>query len=510
MKKYLFLVLVTVLTCRINAQSGYDIQFKIKGSTDTMVFLVKYVFDQKYIVDTCKNVKKGEIRFKGKTSLDPGVYMLVNQGKAPYFDFFINENQKFLVEGDLTNMVNTLKAKGNKENELFFSYVKFFTGKNNEFKSLSEQVKGKSGNDSAEFMSQKLKSMNSEVRSFESGFLKEVKGTYLFDVINIKSEKAPAEIPLAKNGRPDSIFQYYYYKNHYLEGINFKDERLIRSPFFADRIKSYFDRVIVNHPDTVIKEMDKILLSCVEGGLTYNTLLAHFTYTSEQNKIMGFDKVFVHLGDKYIVSGHAKGVYTEENTKKIKERIDIMRNLLLDSKVPDLLMIDTVYAANVLKMGFDTAKTSSGVTDLYNRNLKALTPMFKSLYNVKAKYTVLVFWAADCGHCQTEIPSLNEGLKELKGKVDFKVYAVQTKDELLPSWKKFIVENKMNDFINVFDPIHLNNLKDQFDIYSTPVIYILDSEKRIKAKRLDAGQVVQILGAWENVPLSEKSEKKKS
>jgi hypothetical protein len=62
----------------------------------------------------------------------------------------------------------------------------------------------------------------------------------------------------------------------------------------------------------------------------------------------------------------------------------------------------------------------------------------------------------------------------------------------------------------VFDPIHLNNLKDQFDIYSTPVIYILDSEKRIKAKRLDAGQVVQILGAWENVPLSEKSEKKKS
>jgi thiol-disulfide isomerase/thioredoxin len=295
-----------------------------------------------------------------------------------------------------------------------------------------------------------------------------------------------------------------------LEGINFKDERLIRSPFFADRIKSYFDRVIVNHPDTVIKEMDKILSSCVEGGLTYNTLLAHFTYTSEQNKIMGFDKVFVHLGDKYIVSGHAKGVYTEENTKKIKERIDIMRNLLLDSKVPDLLMIDTVYAANVLKMGFDTAKTSSGVTDLYNRNLKALTPMFKSLYNVKAKYTVLVFWAADCGHCQTEIPSLNEGLKELKGKVDFKVYAVQTKDELLPSWKKFIVENKMNDFINVFDPIHLNNLKDQFDIYSTPVIYILDSEKRIKAKRLDAGQVVQILGAWENVPVSEKSEKKKS
>ena len=86
---------------------------------------------------------------------------------------------------------------------------------------------------------------------------------------------------------------------------------------------------------------------------------------------------------------------------------------------------------------------------------------------------------------------MSENLKEIKGKIDFKVFAVQTKDDF-EVWRKFVVDKKL-DFINVFDPIHLNNLKERFDIYSTPVIYILDKDKKIKAKRLGAEQVIDML-----------------
>jgi thiol-disulfide isomerase/thioredoxin len=234
-----------------------------------------------------------------------------------------------------------------------------------------------------------------------------------------------------------------------------------------------------------------MLSKCTPDSLIYNSLVGYFTYKYEQSKIMGFDKVFCHMANAYIIPGKAKKVYAEETRVKIKERADIVCNLLLESRVADLYMIDTTYGRQVLKMGFDTAKTSKSVTDLYYKNVDKLTKMYTTLYSINSKFTVLVFWASDCGHCQTEIPKLQENLNTIKGKIDFKVFAVQTKDDF-EEWRKFIIKHKL-DFINVFDPIHLNDIKNRFDIYSTPVIYILDKEKKIKAKRLSADQVVDML-----------------
>ena len=473
-----------------------------------MAYLVKYTFDQQYISDTCKKIKNGLIEFKGKKDLDKGVYTLVSDAKSIYFDFFVNESQKFVINTDASDIVNSLKVTGSKENEMFFSYIKYITNKNQDFNKVREQTKGKSKEDSTKFMAEKVKQLNDEVRKFDADFMLKTKGTFVYDVMNLKTEKEPTDIPKAKNGRPDSVYQYYYYKNHFFDGIDFKDERIVRTPFFDDRVKKYFDNVILMHPDTVIQEIDKILAKCNEGNLIYNLLIGYFTYKFEQSKIMGFDKVFVHVADKYILSGKAKGVYTEETVKSIKERVDIMRNLLLEAKVSELYMIDTTMGKQVRKMGFDTASTSKSITDLYYKNIEALTPMFKTLYQVNAKYTVLVFWAADCGHCQTEVPKLHEDLKAIKGSIDYKVFAVQTKDELYESWKKFINEKKLTDFIHVFDPVHLNNLKERFDIYSTPVIYILDKDKKIKAKRLGADQVIDMLKTLETIDKENAKQKK--
>src|SRR5690349_19441000 len=150
MKKFTLLFLpVFIFLTFAKAQSGYDIKINFKGCKDTMVYLVKYTFDQQYISDTCKNLKNGAIRFKGKKELDKGVYVLVSESKTTYFDLFINENQKFTINLDMANMVNSLKAIGNKENEQFFSYISFITAKNQEFGKIRDQAKGKSKEDSA-------------------------------------------------------------------------------------------------------------------------------------------------------------------------------------------------------------------------------------------------------------------------------------------------------------------------------------------------------------------------
>jgi phosphoribosylanthranilate isomerase len=67
------------------------------------------------------------------------------------------------------------------------------------------------------------------------------------------------------------------------------------------------------------------------------------------------------------------------------------------------------------------------------------------------------------------------------------VYAVTIEDSD-EKWKNFIREKKLN-FINVHDKYKQYYFRQLYDIYSTPVIYLLDENKHIKGKRLDVDQI---------------------
>jgi alkyl hydroperoxide reductase subunit AhpC len=357
--------------------------------------------------------------------------------------------------------------------------------------------------DSTTFMLEKTKGLNESLLGYEKSTYESHKGTFLGDFINLKTEKEAKDIPKASNGRPDSLYVYMYYKNHFWDGVNFQDDGIMRTPFFGDRLKRFFNNVIVQNPDTVCVEIDRVMNKTKIGTSMHMYLLSYFTSTYESSKLMGFDKVFVHMIDKYIRTGQAKDVYPESSIEKIKERGDILKPLLLGSQSPDLLMIDTTGHRQIAKMGFDTVKTSTGATKLYYDNVQNLAQTFKTLYSVKADYLVLVFWDVDCGHCKTEIPKLLEEYHALqKEKYDVKVFSVYTQHEY-DKWHKYILDNKL-DWINVYDGVHINNIKEKFDIYSTPVIYMLDKNKQIKAKRIGTEQVKDIIKQMEREYKAEK------
>jgi len=123
------------------------------------------------------------------------------------------------------------------------------------------------------------------------------------------------------------------------------------------------------------------------------------------------------------------------------------------------------------------------------------------LSDVKAKYTILVFWSADCGHCQHEIPLLDSVYNaELKQK-GTKVFAVRTEGDET-KWQEFIKKNNLTDWINVYDPERKSDFVSKYDVYSTPVIYVLDEKKIIRGKRLDHTTIPQV------IEMLEKKEKK--
>jgi hypothetical protein len=462
-KLRLFL-LISLFTCLFARSSGYDINIMLSGCKDRKVYLAKYLFNQQYLVDSCLKVKNGSIHFNGKKELDKGVYTLVSENKSIYFDFFINEKQEFTINADVFDIAKTLSSNDSKENEQFFYYLKFITNKNVEFKNVQDESKRMNRLEGEAYLADKQKFLNSEVNKFQAEFMSNNKGTFLYDVLNLKTEKEPVNTPKAKNGRPDSLYIYYYYKNHYFDGIDFKDERIIRTPFFSHRITRYFETIIVQHPDTIIQELAKLFYKTTQDGLIYNILLGHFTYQYEQSKIMGFDKIFVHLAEKYIISGRANLVYTKETILAIKEQAGKQKHSLLGTQAHDFRGED-VYGAPF------------------------------SFYNLPGKYSIIKFISSISAKTESlELELIKKTEAEaIKCGIPISVILVYYGDNYrefadfaarksYKNWSNIIIKKSEKDIIKYY-----------YDLYSNNTTYIVNERKEIVAKKIADNQIKDFL-----------------
>jgi len=211
---------------------------------------------------------------------------------------------------------------------------------------------------------------------------------------------------------------------------------------------------------------------------------------------MGFDKVFVHIVDKYFKTGKANEVYDAGVVKQIIKQADKVRPLLVGAKAPNLSMINAADRDEIVKMGFETAKTSEEVTKQFYNHQTRINAMFNKLEDIKADFLILAFWDVDCSHCKIEIPKLLvEYHKLLKAGKDVKVYCVYTQNEG-EKYVKYINENKL-DWINVYDGVHFNNVIEKYDVFSTPVIFMLDRNQMIKAKKIVVEQVPELINLME-------------
>jgi alkyl hydroperoxide reductase subunit AhpC len=493
MKKYALLFLLCAAVAQ--AQSGYHLKINLKNCKDSLVYLTFYQFDKTLIKDTCTHIKNGKIEFKGTGKLDRGIYSIVGQQKSILFDFFIDEETQFLeLKSDAEFMyAKELVALNSKRENDFFNYIRFIGDQNREIESAVQAARGKTKLDSTELVRTKQKAIAAAISAYEENFLVQNKGSYVASVLNLKMDKLLKDVPKASNGRPDSLAVFTYYKKHYWDGVDFQDDGIVRNPFFATKLNNYFEHVVYRHPDSVSVELDRMLKKMKPETTMYKLLLGHFIYTYETSKIMGFDQVFVHLADTYFKTGKAKGIYEDETVvDKIVERSNKMKPLLMGAVAPNLFMIKPESQGQIAPMGFDKATTSEELTKLYYTHQAQLEKMYVNLHDIKADYLILLFWDVDCGHCQTEVPKILEDYHQfVKDKKDVKVYSVYTQYDY-EKYAKYIAEHKL-DWINVYDPVHLNNIREKYDVYSTPVIYILDKNKVIKAKKIGSEQIKDII-----------------
>ncbi len=122
-----------------------------------------------------------------------------------------------------------------------------------------------------------------------------------------------------------------------------------------------------------------------------------------------------------------------------------------------------------------------------------------NLRNIKAKYLIVVFWEADCGHCKKAMPLLYDTIYPRIRNKGVKILAIHmiSSIEGKRKWVDFINDHNMYDWINAWSP-YSYEYKDLYDVYTTPVIYVLDENKKIIAKRISAEQTEEVINFEES------------
>ncbi|MFH1005155.1 MAG: redoxin domain-containing protein [Bacteroidota bacterium] len=450
----------------------YSIKGKINGWKDTICYFGNYYGDKQYVKDTARIDKSGNFIFEGEKKNPGGIYLVVMPNKR-YFELIIDKEQIFSFETDTSDFIKNMKIKESEENILFYKYLNFISTRQKESESLRKQFndfkkdtlsKSATRQDSIKLLQTKLNDIDKEVEKYKIDFIKDYPHLFLTTIFKAQKEPDVPKSPLLANGKEDSTFNYRYFKEHFFDNIDVTDDRLLRSPIFHTKLKYFFTNVIIQHPDSIIKEADILTEKAKSNKETFKYLVYYFTSTYESSNIMGMDAVFVHEVEKYYITKKAYWVDSVQ-LQKIIHRGLTLKPLLIGKPAPPLVMQDT------------------NGKDVF-------------LYSIKAKYTILLLWDPDCGHCQKVVPKMETFYEKIKLK-GIKVYAVNTQHED-DKWKKFIREKNLN-FINVHDKYKQYSLFQLYDIYSTPVIYLLDDKKIIKAKRIDVEQLEGFIDHLEKI-----------
>ena len=483
--KRLFYLFLLISGC-ISAQSKHEITIEIEGLKDTLVYLTVQEFDNNFIKDTCTSISNGKIVFKGNKKLDTGIFALISQDKKKYFDFYVDENAQFTkIKGVFENPgIEKLSSNNALQNE-FFDYVAYISSKRKDFDKAREASKGMSKKDSTDIIQKKYNDTNDEVITYEESLAKKYPNSYLNKLMELKKEYNYEKFAAAFS---DKKLAYQPYKKAFWEGINLDDDSTIRNPFFIPKLKRYFTNIIDQSADSVIVEVDSFLLKPKRESLIYKYLIAFFTNQYETSKILGQDKVFVHMSDAYFKTGKANDFFEKYIIESVIRKADKVKPLLIGSKAPNMFLTDVKDKDIVISMGFENCKTNEEITQKYYANKTQIEKLYKDLYSINSEYIVLAFWDIDCSHCQKEIPKLKKVYDELISKnKKVKVVSVYTQHNA-NGYQEYITKNNLN-WINLYDGIHYNNIVEKYDVVTTPVFYVLDKNKTILAKKIGVEQI---------------------
>ena len=253
---------------------------------------------------------------------------------------------------------------------------------------------------------------------------------------------------------------------HFWDGIEAFDGPTDENPILASQIDFYFDKLVAPLPDSITLEINRLIDRTNDNIDLRDFILWHLLERYRHPEYMSQDQVFVYLYDEYFSQLEIKDL-NETNLMMIRDKAEHLRRLALFNMTPDFKINDSL-----------------------------------NLYSLGSEYTVIFFFDHDCDVCQQEMRDLDSVCAEHP---EITVLAIDMNldnvaDSSTDSSGGFEIRPKGNGDLKshiqhhrITNPSELIALSDAYNIEATPLIYVLDRDKRIIAKKIRAKQIPLIL-----------------
>ena len=469
MKKLLLLFLSFAFLQTLAAVEDYQIEVTVKNYKQDKLILAHYLGSTILIDHTATISETGSFIFNDEKALPAGVYLLVLPPDNQYIEIFITEEEKkYSLTFDATTLTKDIVFENAPDNTLFYDYVKFSGQNRSKMEALIQTIQaGRETEKDVKKEEAELENLQQALETYKENLLQ--KHPEKLATTIIKSNKQLTIPKFEGDGETVRLQEYLYRRTHFFDYVR-ADSRFFRTKVCNDMINFYMDNLTVQHPDSVIQSVDEVLGLISPDSIVFRKYFFDYLNKYYTSKFVGMDAVFVHMVKEYTLKGKTDFIKAENRAKITKDAL-LWDKTLIGRTSPNL----ENYHLKI--------EESIKVKDAEDENRRFVLGNKTELNEVTKPYTVVIFWAPDCGHCKKSMPVLIDFYEKHIDSVE--VFAVcHTNFQQFGDCAQALKDYKAIKWINTVDPYY--KYVKNYSIETTPLILLLDRDKKVLFKQIAA------------------------
>jgi thioredoxin-related protein len=436
----------------LQAQQTYTVSGTISNLPSATIYLLSYYGERTFMVDSVKTDPQGNFRFAMKPGAHIGQYR-VGITKDSWVDFIFNKENIRLVT-DAKAPVDSLRFIESQENRIYYDFMRMDAMNQARLELLQPVIDYYPVHD--EFH-QKASGEYEKIQQNQKTVLDTFALMYPASfAVRILKHNQPPFIPAAL--LPED--RLLYLRGHYFDHVDFNDTSLLHSTAWANKSIAYLSLYSNNRLPQ--KQLEAEFIKGVTVIMSAASVNAEIFKFLLDYLVGGFDKYHFEDVITYMAENFQDPFACEEADKKsaLQKKLDTFKQIAIGKTAPGLEAPD--IKGNLVKLAA-----------------------------VNSEYTLLVFYSTECTHCADMMPKVKAIYDTQKPKrIEIIAYSLDT-DKL--AWERFVKEEKLG-WINISELKGFESkAADDYNIYATPTMFLLDSNKKILAKPISFRELEQTL-----------------